>query len=133
MIERYMNTSANLLRDMRLRIEGIVALMEGDAVLLRNLAVSHDLLTAANAFDTIESALYSLQKDIRALHEAHINESVRQAKEREMLYIVKVYEDDQIHEYGLLEHAKLHMQTERCHSELYVCLEGKDVFIEGVN
>lgn len=52
-----------------------------------------------------------------------------------MLYIVKVYEGDEIHvyEYGLLEHAREHMRWETLHTELYVWLEGREEFMEAIN
>lgn len=52
-----------------------------------------------------------------------------------MFYIVKVYEGGQIYEYeyGLLEHARQHMQMEQYHAELYVWLDGREMFMESVN
>ena len=52
-----------------------------------------------------------------------------------MLYIVRVCEDGQIYEYeyGLLDHARQHMQMERCRAELYIWLDGQDVFLGAVN
>ena len=52
-----------------------------------------------------------------------------------MLYIVRVYEDEQVYEYeyGLLEHAQAHMETEKCRAELYVWLNGREELITTVN
>ena len=131
----YMDVAMNRLNDIQFKIEGAVELFENDAAPLRNLAVAEDLLTAAAAFDTIGAALYALRKDIRKLHEAHIAENVRQAREEEKLYIVKEYKDGQVlcHEFGLLEFAKLKMQKVCHHCELYVCMDGKELYMESVN
>ena len=80
MEEFYMDTAANLLCNMRIRIEGIVDLYEDDAAPLQRLAETNDILTAAAAFDAIGSALYDLRQDIRSLHTTHIKECVRQAR-----------------------------------------------------
>ena len=135
MEEFYMDIAMNLLNDIRFKIEGAVELFENDAASLRNMAVAEDMFNAVIAFDTIGAALYALRKDIRKLHEAHITESVRQAREEEKLYIVKEYKEDQVlcHEFGLLEYAKLKMQTECHHCELYVCVGGKEKYMESVN
>lgn len=67
----YMDIAMKLLYDIRLRIEGAAELYENDASPLRQLAIENDMLTAAVAFDTIGSALYSLREDIQSLQEAH--------------------------------------------------------------
>ena len=79
MEELYMDIAMNLLCDMRLRIEGAVDLYEQDGTPLRNLAVKNNMPASAAAFDAIGSALYHLRQDIRNLHEAHTQESIRQA------------------------------------------------------
>jgi len=76
----YFDVSTNLLYDIRLRIEGAVALYETDALCLKRLAVDNDKPDAACAFDTIGSALYDLRQDIQELHAAHIRECIREAR-----------------------------------------------------
>ena len=78
-MEDYMDASTGLLYDMRLRIEGAVVLYETDALPLRQMAIENNLLTAANALDTIGAALYDLRHDIRQLHTVHIQEADRAA------------------------------------------------------
>ena len=51
---------------MRLLIEGAVNLYEGDAMPLSRLAIDYGTLSAANAFDAIGTALYSLLDHIRS-------------------------------------------------------------------
>lgn len=80
MEEMFMDVVMNLLYDIRLRIEGAVELYESDVTVLHRLAVQNDMPIAAGAFDTVGSALFSLRKDIRELHEACIKESIRQAR-----------------------------------------------------
>ena len=80
MEEMFMDVVMNLMYDIRLRIEGAVELYESDVAGLHRLAIQNDMLTVAGSFDTLGSALFSLRKDIRELHEACIKESIRQAK-----------------------------------------------------
>lgn len=80
MEELYIDISTNLLYDIRLRIEGVVNLYEGDALCLKRLAVDNDMPDSACAFDTIGSALYDLRRDIQKLHSAHIRECIRQSR-----------------------------------------------------
>ena len=47
----------HVLAEMRLLIEGAVNLYEGDAMSLSRLAIDYGTLSAANAFDTIGTAL----------------------------------------------------------------------------
>ena len=68
------------LAEMRLLIEGAVNLYEGDAMPLSRLAIDYGTLYAANAFDTIGTALYSLLDNIRKLQAAQISEIVRKAE-----------------------------------------------------
>ena len=58
MEEFYMDTAANLLCNIRIRIEGIEQLYEDGAAPLQHLAETNDMLTAVAAFDAIGSALY---------------------------------------------------------------------------
>ena len=52
-----------------------------------------------------------------------------------MLYIIKVYADEQVYEYeyGLLEHAHEHLRQEQSYAEMYLYCEGCEWFIEAVN
>ena len=52
-----------------------------------------------------------------------------------LLYIIKVYADGQVYEYeyGLLEHAKEHLQQENSYAELFFYCEGRQWFMEAVN
>ena len=52
-----------------------------------------------------------------------------------MLFIIKVYADEQVYEYeyGLLEHAHEHLRQEQSYTELYLYCEGCEWFIEAVN
>ena len=68
------------LAEMRLLIEGAVNLYEGDAMPLSRLAIDYGTLSAANAFDTIGTALYGLLNRIRELQATHISEIVRKAE-----------------------------------------------------
>ena len=80
MEDMFMDVVMNLLYDIRLRIEGAVELYENEITGLHRLAVQNDMPIVAGSFDTLGSALFSLRKDIRELHEACIKESIRQAK-----------------------------------------------------
>ena len=52
-----------------------------------------------------------------------------------MIYIVRVYENDQIYEYeyGNEKHAREHMEWEQRHAELYVWFHGREWLIDSVN
>lgn len=78
MEEQYMDVAANLLMDMRLKIEGAVEIYECDGLPLRHLAIENNMPVPASAYDTIGSALYDLREHIRDLQEAHMKELVRQ-------------------------------------------------------
>ncbi|MBQ2953164.1 MAG: hypothetical protein IJE07_06365 [Clostridia bacterium] len=49
-----------------------------------------------------------------------------------MLYIVRVYEEDMVHEYeyGLPEHAREHLHWEKSPAELYVYRSGEETLME---
>ena len=78
--QRHCDTD-HALAEMRLLIEGAVNLYEGDAMPLSRLAIDYGSLSAANAFDAIGTALYSLLDHIRKLQAAHISEIVRKAED----------------------------------------------------
>ena len=52
-----------------------------------------------------------------------------------MIYIVRVYEGQEVYEYeyGNEKHAREHMAWETCHAELYVWKDGREWFIDSVN
>ena len=68
------------LAEMRLLIEGAVNLYEGDAMPLSRLVIDHGTLSAANAFDAIGTALYSLLDHIRKLQTARLSETLRKTE-----------------------------------------------------
>ena len=78
MEEAYMDVAANLLHDIRLKIEGAVCVYECDSLPLRRLAIENDMLIPASAYDTIGSALYDLREHIRSLQEVHTKELMQQ-------------------------------------------------------
>ena len=75
----YLWNTGNSLSEMRLLAEGAVQLYENDAMPLGKLAIDSGSLTAADAFNTIGTALYSLLVHIRNLQAEHITEVQRQA------------------------------------------------------
>ena len=76
----YMWNTGNTLDEMRLIVEGAVVLFEEDALPLNQMAKEQEEWIAANAFNTIGEALYSLRTLIRDLQEAHGREAERQFK-----------------------------------------------------
>lgn len=68
------------LAEMRLLIEGAVNLYEGDTMPLSRLAIDYDALSAANAFDAIGTALYSLLDHIRKLQATRLSEAIRKTE-----------------------------------------------------
>ena len=77
--QRHCDTD-HVLAEMRLLIEGAVNLYEGDAMPLSRQAIDYGTLSAANAFDTIGTALYGLLDNNRKLQAAQISEIVRKAE-----------------------------------------------------
>ena len=59
--------SSNAFADMRLLVEGAIALYEGDAMGLQSMAHKNQQPEAATAFDTIGTALYGLREKARLL------------------------------------------------------------------
>jgi len=74
----YLWNTGNSLAEMRLLAEGAVQLYENDAAPLNRLAIDSGNLRAADAFNTIGTALYSLLVHIREMQAAHIAEVHRQ-------------------------------------------------------
>ena len=77
--QRHCDTD-HALAEMRLLIEGAVNLYEGDAMPLSRLAIDYGTLSAANAFDAIGTALYSLLDHIRRLQTARLSETLRKTE-----------------------------------------------------
>ena len=75
----YLWNTGNSLSEMRLLAEGAVQLYENDAMPLGKLAIDSENLTAADAFNTIGTALYCMLVHIREIQAAHIEEVQRQA------------------------------------------------------
>jgi len=82
MKEFYIDISGDLLTDMRLIIEGAVNIYESDAAPLLRLAMKNNMTTAANAFNTIGSAIYDLLYYIRDFQEAYMREVLRKPDDK---------------------------------------------------
>ena len=80
MEESYLWKSSIIQYEMRLIIEGAIALYEGDAVPLLVLANNNQQYDAADAFDTIGTALYGLRDHVRNLQKAHRQEVLREVE-----------------------------------------------------
>ena len=80
MEESYLWKSGIIQSEMRLIIEGAIALYEGDAVPLLGLANKSQQYDAADAFDTIGTALYGLREHVRNLQAAHRQEVLREVE-----------------------------------------------------
>ena len=65
--------------EMRLIIEGAIALYEDDAEPLLGLAIRNEKYKAADAFDALGTALYSMQRHITELQTAHRKEVIKAA------------------------------------------------------
>lgn len=78
----YIFHSCCALADMRLIIEGAVLIYEDEASTLLRLARVHDQDSAALAFDTIGSALYSLREQIRNQQTVVMKAIKRQGEEK---------------------------------------------------
>ena len=77
MKDEYLWNTGNQLASIRLLVEGAAILYELDAGSLVRLAMEHDLLAAANALESIGTAIYELRKHIQEMHDEHIKEVVR--------------------------------------------------------
>ena len=80
MEESYLWKSGIIQYEMRLIIEGAIALYEGDDVPLLGLANKSEQYEAADAFDSIGTALYSLREHVRNLQTAHRQEVLREVE-----------------------------------------------------
>ena len=52
-----------------------------------------------------------------------------------MVYIVRVFDGSEVYEYeyGNEKHAREHMAWEACHTELYVWLNGREMYLDSAN
>ena len=66
-MNEYLWKSSDAASEMRLLVEGAIALYEEDVMLLQNLAQDNQQSDAASAFDTIGTALYNLREHLRNL------------------------------------------------------------------
>ena len=64
--------------EMRLIIEGAIALYEDDAEPLLGLAIKNEKYQAADAFDALGTALYSMRRHICDLQAAHRKEVMQE-------------------------------------------------------
>jgi hypothetical protein len=71
--------------EMRLIIEGAIALYEDDAEPLLGLAIRNEKYKAADAFDALGTALYSMRRHICDLQVAHRKEVMKAANADEMV------------------------------------------------
>ena len=65
--------------EMRLIVEGAIALYEDEAVPLLGLAIKNEKYEAADAFDALGTALYSMRQHISDLQTAHRKEVMKAA------------------------------------------------------
>ena len=80
MKEYFIDVASELLPHMRLLIEGVISIYEGDAATLPLLAREKDMMVAFDAYNTIGTALYSLQQYILEFQTAYIREGKREAE-----------------------------------------------------
>lgn len=66
-MNEYLWKSSDAAAEIRLLVEGAIALYEGDAMGLQSMAHKHQQPEAATAFDTIGTALYGLREKARLL------------------------------------------------------------------
>lgn len=66
-MNEYLWKSSDAAAEIRLLVEGAIALYEGDAMGLQSMAHKHQQPEAATAFDTIGTALYDLREKTRLL------------------------------------------------------------------
>ena len=68
-MNEYLWKSSDAAAEIRLLVEGAIALYEGDAMGLQSMAHKNQQPEAATAFDTIGTALYDLREKARLLQE----------------------------------------------------------------
>ncbi len=78
MEESYLWKSGIVQYEMRLLLEGAIALYEDEASSLLSLAMKAQRYEATDAFEAIGSALYSLRSHVRDLQKAHRAEVLRE-------------------------------------------------------
>ena len=82
-MNEYLWKSSDAAAEMRLLVEGAIALYEEDAMSLQSLARDNQRPEAATAFDTIGTALYNLRERVRQLQGLQIAMTEAQLSERE--------------------------------------------------
>ena len=79
MEDSYLWTAGIQQREMRRIVEGAIALYEDEAVPLLGLAIKNEKYEAADAFDALGTALYSMRQHITDLQTAHRKEVMKAA------------------------------------------------------
>ena len=82
-MNEYLWKSSDAAAEMRLLVEGAIALYEEDAMSLQSLAQDNRQPEAATAFDIIGTALYNLRERVRQLQGLQIAMTEAQLSERE--------------------------------------------------
>lgn len=81
-MNEYLWKSSDAAAEMRLLVEGAIALYEEDAMSLQSLARDNRKPEAATAFDTIGTALYNLRERVRQLQGLQVAVTESKASER---------------------------------------------------
>ena len=81
-MNEYLWESSDAASEMRLLVEGVIALYEEDAMLLQSLARDNRQPEAATAFDTIGTALYNLRELLRKLQAMQVAVTESKVSER---------------------------------------------------
>jgi len=81
-MNEYLWKSSDSAAEMRLMVEGAIALYEEDAMSLQSLARDNRQPEAATAFDTIGTALYNLREHLRKLQAMQVAVTESKVSER---------------------------------------------------
>ena len=81
-MNEYLWKSSDAAAEMRLLVEGAIALYEEDAMSLQSLARDNQQPEAATAFDTIGTALYNLREHLRKLQDTQVAVTESKVSER---------------------------------------------------
>nr|MBR4279961.1 hypothetical protein [Clostridia bacterium] len=81
-MNEYLWKSSDAASEMRLLVEGAIALYEEDAMSLQSLARDNRKPEAATAFDTIGTALYNLREHLRNLQAMQVAVTEDRVSER---------------------------------------------------
>ena len=81
-MNEYLWESSDAASEMRLLVEGVIALYEEDAMSLQSLARDNRKPEAATAFDTIGTALYNLREHLRKLQTMQVAVTESKVSER---------------------------------------------------